>query len=81
MSYGFTGLIFNVFATRFMKTVTVRFTGAFETSTIITVKEGVSKKIKFKSKWLAHMYCSRINKGQYHRYSKTNIDCGFEKRK
>ncbi len=79
MSYGFTGLIFRVFATRFINIVTVRFTGAYDLPDVTTVRNGVSKRLSFKSKWLAALYCARINKGQYHRYENSSKNCGFKK--
>jgi len=79
MSIGFTGVIFRVFATRFLKTVTVRFVGEYETEHTRTTSEGVRKKLKFQSKWLAELYAKRITNGQYHRYEGTDKDCGFRK--
>ncbi len=79
MSYGFTGIYFNVFAKRFFRTVTIHFRGEYETDYIRTVRNGTGKRFKFKSRWLAHLYMARINKGQYHRYANTAFDCGFSK--
>lgn len=79
MSYGFTGLVFAVTATRFHKTVTIRFREEYETHSVRTVKEGVEKRLKFKSRWLAQLYMTRINRQQYNRYKNTDFHCGFSK--
>lgn len=78
----FTGIIHKIWATRFFRSVTVRFRGAYETKTTRTVSEGkLLKTFKFPSRWRAELYKQRINKGQFHRYIGTEYGIGLTKSK
>lgn len=80
MAIGFTGLIFKVWATRFGRTVTIRFRGEYETRTLRTVREAVSRRVTLPSAWRAELYKRRVDKEQYHRYDNTPYVTGFRSR-